>query len=85
MQGLDILLRNVLLRHEAHARLGDGDGDRFGVVAIIFWPTAKGFDVLGGNDPDFMAESLELPLPEEGPGVGFDADHAGRDFPHRPQ
>jgi hypothetical protein len=81
MQGLDVLLRDALLRHEAHAGLGDCDGDRLGIVAIILLPPPEGFDVLGRDNPDFMTEGLELPLPKEGPGAGFDADYAGRNSP----
>ncbi|KKL17813.1 hypothetical protein LCGC14_2481780 [marine sediment metagenome] len=72
----------TLLRHESHAWLADRDGYRLRIVAIVLLPPPEWFDVLGCDDPDLVAQRLELSLPEEGAGAGFDPDQAGRNLTH---
>ena len=49
------LLFEVLHRHKAHRRAGQGLADRFGVRGIVLVPLDVGPDVLRRHQPDIVA------------------------------
>jgi hypothetical protein len=78
VQGLDVLLRDRLERHEAHAGPLHGLADRLGVVAVVLVAADEGLHELRADDPHHVPGPLELPRPVEGARAGFDADRAAR-------
>jgi len=80
MEGLDVLLLERLLRHEAHVRLLHRGADRLGVIGIVLLPADEWLHILRGHDLYRVTQLLELPLPIECAGRGFDADQARLQF-----
>ena len=74
MERLDVLLFERLLRHEPHVALLYGRADRLGIVGIVLLPAYERLHILRGHDLHPVPQLLELPLPIEGAGGGFDAD-----------
>ena len=60
MQGLDILLLDCLLRHETHVSLAGCRADCLGIVAVILLATHEWLHILRADDPDLVAQGLEL-------------------------
>jgi hypothetical protein len=78
VESLNVLLFNGLARHELHVWLLDRTADCCGIIAVILLVLGEWLHILGGNDPDLMSRSLELPLPVESACAGFYRDRARR-------
>ena len=76
VEGLDVLLLQGLLRHEVDVRLLDRPAARLGALGIVLLPVYERLHILRGHDLHRVAELLELPLPIECAGRGFNADEA---------
>jgi hypothetical protein len=57
-----------------HGRPNHGLTDRLGVSSVILVRLDKGFHVLGRDQPDLMAEALQLPRPVVRARTGLNAD-----------
>src|SRR5271155_581333 len=77
---LDVLLFEGLLRHEPHVPLLYRSADRLCVIAVVLLPADEWLHILRSHDLHRVTELLELPLPKERTGGGFDADEARRQF-----
>src|SRR5712672_783372 len=80
VERLDVLLFEGLLRHEPHVPLLYRSADRLCVIAVVLLPAYEWLHVLRGHDLHGVTELLELPLPIECTGRGFDADEARLQF-----
>ena len=72
------LLLDRLDRDEAHGRPDHGLADRLGVGGVVLVRLDEGLHVLGRDQPDLVAEGLQLPRPVVRARAGLDADQARR-------
>src|SRR5262249_15943608 len=86
MEGLDILLLDVLDRHKAHGGPRHRFRDRLGIAAVIFVRLDIRLHELGRHELDLVAMCAEAARPVMRAATGFDADtHRGqlRDTGHQ--
>jgi hypothetical protein len=75
MQGLEVLLRDLLDRHEAHRRPGNGLPNGFGIRHIVLVRFDIGFDKLGRHQLYGMPILAKAPRPIVGASTGLHPDH----------